>query len=144
MERGEWEQLLVVLEQQSETIQRWLPTDPEPTALRSEHSKHRTLAHLWACQEQWLVVVTSFIERPSPSVTILHPWRQFDANDYANLAWDQHMTQFLQDRQKWLALRDSVDWERGGKWNRKPDTNAGLTQRLADHEAYHISLCLVD
>ena len=141
MERGEWEQLLIVLQQQSETIQRWLPTDPEPTALRCEHSKHRTLAHLRACQEQWLVVANRFIERPSPNVTILHPWRQFDAKDYANLAWEVHLTKFVADRNQWLSFRNGVDWERGGKWNRKSDSIAGLTKRLVEHEAYHITIC---
>lgn len=121
-----------------ETIQSWQPSPPNPAALRCEQSRHRTLAHLRACQEQWLFVLTTFIERDSPSVKILHPWRQFEAENYAMRPWTDHVQKFVDDRQRWITLRDSVDWNRGGKWNQKPDTIGGLTSRLANHEAHHI------
>lgn len=44
----------------------------------------------------------------------------------------------MDDRATWLSLEGRVDRERGGKWNGKPDTIAGLTRRLADHEAHHL------
>ena len=75
MQRSEWEELLNQLEQPSEMVQSWLPTAQDPRALRCEQSRHRTLAHLRACQEQWLVVAACFTGRPSPSVTILHSRR---------------------------------------------------------------------
>jgi|GEM_PF-4944393 len=52
--------------------------------------------------------------------------------------WTDHVQKFVDDRQRWITLRDSVDWNRGGKWNQKPDTIGGLTSRLANHEAHHI------
>ena len=137
----DWQELFTRLESQLEVIQNWVPEEPKPDALRCEHSKHRTLAHLRACQQQWLAVVTSFMERDSPSIRILHPWRRFDSEGYASLDWDIHMQKFVKDRKTWLALKDVADPNRGGKWNGKADTILGLTARLADHESLHLSNC---
>ena len=134
----EREAILANLRQQAEAIRQWPADPPNPDALRCEHSRHRTLGHLRACQEQWLTILISFAERPSPSVKILHPWRQFEVLNYALLDWDDHMEQFRTDRRRWLSLCESVDWERKGKWNAKPDSIAGLTKRLVKHEAFHI------
>ena len=120
-------------------IESWNPEPPAPEAERCEQSRHRTLGHLRACQEQWLVAAESFNERDSPSITFLHPWRQFDANGYAHLDWDEHLAKFRSDRTRWIALR-SADWTRGGKWNRKPDTISRLVWRLVSHEAHHLAL----
>lgn len=139
MERAEWLDQFDILAGHLAVIRGWDPALPEPTALRCERSRHRTLAHLRACQEQWLSIVNSFIERESPSVKILHPWRQFDAGNYADVAWEIHMENFVEDRARWMALRDTADWNRGGKWNQKPDTIGGLTKRLAGHEAHHMA-----
>ena len=138
MDRREWLDIVDRLSSQLETIEAWEPVASDLTALRCEQSRHRTLAHLRACQEQWLSVVTSFMERDSPSVKILHPWRQFDLQNYASLPWDDHMRKFIEDRHQWIALSDSVDWTRGGKWNQKPDSIGGLTGRLVNHESHHI------
>lgn len=143
MDTQEWaglQESLVVLGAQ---VARWEPAGPDPTALRCERSRHRTLAHLRACQEQWLVVMRAFAERDNPSVTILHPWRQFDAMGYAAVPWDEHMAAYLQGRQDWASVCRETDPERGGKWNRKPDTIGGLTSRLVGHERHHI-LSLID
>ena len=140
MNRTEWLELLDRLTNQLETLQEWEPASPNLMAVRCEQSRHRTLAHLRACQEQWFAVVTSFADRQAPSVTILHPWRHFEAGNYASVPWEMHMEKFVEDRKLWLALRDSMDFERGGKWNRKPDTIGGLTRRLADHESHHMSI----
>lgn len=140
MLREEWDGLFEVLAFNLATIQSWELALPDPSALRCEHSRHRTLAHLRACQQQWLFVVDRFIDREAPSVKILHPWRLFEAENYALAPWEVHMSRFIEDRQRWLNLGDTVDWERGGKWNQKPDTIGGLTKRLADHEAYHVRL----
>ncbi|HWA82896.1 MAG TPA: hypothetical protein VG820_05665 [Fimbriimonadaceae bacterium] len=140
MDRGEWHDLLGRLAEQLEVIQSWESADPNPSALRCEHSAHRTLAHLRSCQEQWLCVVIAFLEHNDPSVKILHPWRQFEAEGYAILPWQDHMDKFLMDRRRWLALRGIADWNRGGKWNQKPDTVGGLTKRLADHESHHLAV----
>lgn len=140
MTRDDWNQLNDQLETQMLLIQGWPREDPNPVAIRCEQSRHRTLAHLRSCQEQWLSVVSGFAERESPNVTIIHPWRQFARAGYAEIAWDTHLEQLVQGRWRWFAQRDSVDWERGGKWNRKPDTIGGLICRLAEHEAHHLRL----
>jgi len=140
MDGTEWRDLIDLLRYHLEIIQKWEPDLPDAGALRCEQSRHRTLAHLRACQEQWLPVVTAFIDRDSPSVKILHPWRQFDLGNYAALPWDVHMKRFVEDRQRWLSFRDSVDWNRGGKRNLKSDTIGGLTKHLANHESHHIGL----
>ncbi|AIE87218.1 DinB family protein [Fimbriimonas ginsengisoli] len=140
MLREDWNALFESLEKTRDIVSGWEAMPPDEKATRCEHSRHRTLAHLRACQEQWMVVVDEFLSRNNPNVTILHPWRKFDQGGYGEIPWEEHLTRFLADRDRWLAWKDSVDWNRGGKMNRKPDTVGGLTQRLANHEAYHINL----
>jgi hypothetical protein len=138
MSQSEWDELFASLRRTRDIVAGWPPVPPDLTAVRCEQSRHRTLAHLRTCQEQWLIVANEFLARYNPNVTILHPWRKFDQAGYAALPWSDHLTQFLREREQWLELH-SADWNRGGKWNRKPDTIGGLTQRLANHEAYHVS-----
>ncbi|MFZ4508032.1 MAG: DinB family protein [Fimbriimonas sp.] len=140
MSEDSWTRLRQQLQDQLSTIESWEPCDPDPAALRCEFSRHRTLAHLRAGQEQWLVVLVAFLERDNPSVKILHPWRQFAAEHYDGLPWEVHMSKFVADRRTWLARLDGADPERPGKWNGKPDTVGNLTSRLADHEAHHIKV----
>lgn len=140
MTQADWNQLHDQVETQMLLIQGWPHEDPNPSAIRCEQSRHRTLAHLRSCQEQWLRIVYCFAERESPNVTIIHPWRQFESACYAEIAWEIHLEQLVQGRLQWVAQRDSVDWERGGKWNRKPDTIGGLIRRLVEHEAHHLRL----
>jgi hypothetical protein len=139
MDRAEWDSLFPVLEANLATIQSWPPSPPDPAALRCEDSRHRTLAHLRACQEQWLLVAEAFLERDHPRVTILHPWRHFEAARYDLEPWESHLEKFAEDRRKWLGLQEA-DWNRAGTWNRKSDTIGGLTKRLASHEAGHLRL----
>ena len=68
MTRDDWNQLNDQLETQMLLIQGWPREDPNPVAIRCEQSRHRTLAHLRSCQEQWLSVVSGFAERESPNV----------------------------------------------------------------------------
>lgn len=138
--RSEWDSLFGSLTNTLEIVRSWDPEAANPLASRCEQSRHRTLAHLRACQEQWLLVVNEFLTRDNPSVTILHPWRKFDQGRYADLPWENHLSGFIEDRHRWLELQYSADWNRGGKMNRKPDTIGGLTDRLAVHEAYHVAL----
>ena len=139
MNRAEWSNLFIRLTNHLITIQKWPFEEPVLDIVRCAQSKHRTLAHLRACQEQWLEVVTLFAQRESPSVTILHPWSIFESKQYAAQSWDIHMEKFVEDRHKWLELQHSVDWRQGGKWNRRRDDIGGLTKRLADHETHHLS-----
>ena len=140
MLRTEWDELFDLLRQSQKVVSAWKPSGPDLQAVRCEQSRHRTLAHLRACQEQWMVIVQAFVDRDHPSVTILHPWRVFDQSGYAELPWDDHFAKWTADRERWLEWQETVDWERGGKWNRKPDTIGGLTHRLAHHESYHLNL----
>ncbi|MBS1707209.1 MAG: DinB family protein [Armatimonadetes bacterium] len=139
MDAGEWLQVQANLVELGQSIEKWTHTEPDPLALRCEYSRHRTLAHLRACQEQWLVVLRAFAERDNPCVTVLHPWRHFEAMGYAALPWDVHMAAYLEGRQEWIRLCRQTDPNRGGKWNRKPDSVGGLVWRLVSHEHHHIS-----
>ena len=141
--RDDWNKLRQQLVDQSAIIQAWEPCNPEPTALRCEFSRHRTLAHLRACQEQWILVLVAFLERDNPSVTILHPWRQFAQGRYEELPWEVHLSKFISDRRIWLDRLDGADPERPGKRNGKTDTVGGLTYGLAEHEAHHINVLRV-
>ncbi|MCE9557851.1 MAG: hypothetical protein K8R88_02760 [Armatimonadetes bacterium] len=138
MDTTEWHEAFVRMRENLETIRNWQPEEPCIEAQRCEYSRHRTLAHLRACQEQWLWIVLNFIENESPSIKIPHPWRIFDDENYEIVSWENHMEKFIADRVKWLALRDIVGRDRGGKWNSKLDTISGLTRRLVDHESHHI------
>ena len=139
MLREEWEAQFESLRKTRDTIASWEPAEPDATATRCEGSRHRTLAHLRACQEQWALVVSEFLSREAPNVTVLHPWRKFDREGYAGLPWEEHLAAFLIDRERWLEW-ESVDFSRGGKMNRKPETVGSLTRRLAQHETYHVAL----
>lgn len=138
MDQAEWDSLILAMQQNLAAIQGWEPCPPDPEALLCEQSRHRTLAHLRACQEQWLIVVGEFIEQESPRVKILHPWRHFEVLNYAEVPWQEHMAKFVSDRQKWISL--SADPNRGGKWNQKPDTIGNMTRRLVRHECGHLKL----
>ena len=124
---------------QSEIVESWEPDQPNLTVDRCNESRHRTLGHLRACQEQWLIALEAFLESDNPSLTFLHPWRHFESKNYSSVPWEEHMDAYRRDRSRWLELISGADRTRGGKWNRKPDTVEGLTKRLAMHEAHHIS-----
>lgn len=134
----EWYRAFDRMNENLQTIRNWQPDEPNIGVQRCEHSRHRTLAHLRACQEQWLSIVLSFIELKDPSIKILHPWRKFEGENYEIESWDRHMQKFIADRVTWMSLRDTVDPNRGGRWNGKVDTISGLTHRLVDHESHHI------
>lgn len=139
MNPEEWKEAFVRLTGNLETVRNWPPDEPNAEAQRCEFSRHRTLAHLRACQEQWLSIALNFIEVDEPSIKVLHPWRKFDHERYEIESWDSHMNKFIADRVIWLGFKDVVDRDRGGKWNGKVDTVSGLTRRLVDHESHHIA-----
>lgn len=139
MSQTAWEELIDRLESQSEIVASWEPDLPNPTAERCLQSRHRTLGHLRACQEQWLIALEAFLVADNPNVTFLHPWRHFETQGYASARWEEHMEAYCRDRRRWIELISTADRTRDGKWNRKPDTVEGLTARLAAHEAHHIS-----
>ncbi len=140
MLQAEWQALFVKLQSNLDTVRSWPEEQPDLSCLRCAQSKHRTLAHLRACQEQWLKVAQRFASEHEPRFTILHPWRLFEANSYASFGWQEHLSQFINDRRHWLTLRDNVDPTRGGCWNRRSDTIFTLTERLVEHETFHIAV----
>ena len=143
MSPDDWINLQLQLMDQSAAIQAWTPCDRDPNALRCEFSKHRTLGHLRACQEQWLIVLEAFLERDNPSVKILHPWRHFEQHGYDQLPWEVHMSKFVSDRQTWLKRVSAADPERPGKRNGTHFTVGTLTSVLAQHEAHHMNVLRV-
>ena len=139
MDDQSWATYFRRLEDHLILLESWTPEPPAPEAQRCEQSKHRTLGHLRACQEQWLIAAEAFLEYESPSITLLHPWRQFEVHGYAFTVWAEHMEKFRSDRERWMTL-SKADWNRDGKWNRKPDTISRLVWRLVSHEEYHLAL----
>lgn len=135
-----WHQLFDALRHQRSIIEKWPVHVPDPGAERCEQSVHRTLGHLRACQELWLLTARAFIRSPGVVLTVPHPWRVFDKEGYVNVPWEEHMARYHDDRETWLQMEAEVDPEVGGKWNKRPDTVFGLTRRLAEHENYHLLL----
>lgn len=133
-------ELIQRLDANLQIVVEWLPEEPCPSADRCEHSMHRTLAHLRACQEQWLSIAHAFHCRAQPSIRVLHPWRVFETEDYALLPWGVHLEKFLLDRGAWKKLLSETDLQRAGKWNGKPDTILGLALRLVNHETHHLNV----
>jgi hypothetical protein len=138
MTRADWDAHLDTLAANLAVVSAWPATPPEPDALRCEHSRHRTLAHLRACQQQWLSIVQAFVAADPPRIKVLHPWRLFESDGFATRPWEEHFERFERDRRVWLNLRETVDWNLGGRWNGKADTIGGLTSRLASHERCHL------
>ncbi|MBX7136209.1 MAG: hypothetical protein K1X67_26360 [Fimbriimonadaceae bacterium] len=128
------------LDENLQIVIAWHPEAPNLAADRCEHSRHRTLAHLRACQEQWLSIAHAFASRLNPSIKVLHPWRIFDAEHYAGLPWEVHLAKYMSDREAWKKLLAEADLQRSGKWNGKPDTILGLALRLVSHETHRFDV----
>lgn len=70
---------------------------------------------------------------------LLHPWRLFDQNGYANRAWEEHMTAFTADRSALLEVLRRADRTIGGKVNASEYTIEGLIAgRILAHERHHL------
>lgn len=138
MTETEWQDCLRQMDAQEEYIREWEAEEPNPSAQRCVHSRHRTLAHLRACQESWLEACIEFKQRQNPRLKMLHPWRAFEQNSYALLSWEEHLRVYLADRTRWKELLLTTDRERGGKINDKEFSIESLTKRLVDHEHYHL------
>lgn len=137
---AEWLDLLEEMDKLLATVETWEACEPDVTALRCEHSRHRLLAHLRAAQETWLQGVLLFAKRDGASLNLPHPWRLFESEGYASRPWDEHREAYLTDRAQWRALVRQPDLDRnlGGRLSRKPCTIATLTRRLVHHERHHV------
>lgn len=139
MTDAEWQSCFGELESHSQLIAAWEIDLPNPTAQRCIESRHRTLAHLRACQETWLAACLAFETKPGPSLKLLHPWRLFDQKGYADLSWEEHLAAFLEDRVRLLEMLQRVDRTIGGKVNAKAYTIEGLMAgRMLAHERRHL------
>jgi hypothetical protein len=135
---GEWQDGLRRMDEHERLILLWEPAEPDPAAVRCVHSRHRTLAHLRACQETWLEACLAFHQRPNSSLKLPHPWRLFDQRSYESVAWNDHLSAFQTDRARWKDLLRSADRTKGGKLNGKPSTIESLTAKLIAHEHQHL------
>lgn len=139
MTDAEWQSCLGELETHGRLIAAWEPDMPNPTALRCEQSRHRTLAHLRACQETWLEACLAFEKKPGARLKLPHPWRLFDQKGYASLPWDEHISAFTSDRVRLLEMLWQVDRTIGGKVNANEYTIEELMAgRMAAHERHHL------
>jgi hypothetical protein len=139
---AEWQDCIRSLDENRRTIEAWPETDPDPTAIRCEFSRHRTLAHLRAAQETWLEAVLLFAAKDFPRIVRPHPWRLFTDRSYELVPWKEHHAVFLRDRAEWLAFvqRPGLDRERGGKLSGKVRTIESFTQILLGHENHHLAV----
>lgn len=126
------------MDEQEQHIRAWEPAEPDPSAIRCVHSRHRTLAHLRACQETWLAACLAFDQKPGARLKMLHPWRLFEQNSYELVSWDNHLAAFLADRARWKELLQSADRQKTGKINDKEFSIESLTHRLVGHEHHHM------
>ena len=138
MTEAEWQACLRRMDEHEEHICAWQPEEPDPGAARCVHSRHRTLAHLRACQETWLAACIAFDQKPRPRLKLLHPWRLFDRDSYELVSWDDHLAAFRADRVRWKALLSATDRQKTGKINDKEHSIEGLTERLVAHEHHHL------
>lgn len=137
-----WQELLERLESQGKVVASWPTTDPAPDAPRCEFSRHRTLAHLRACQETWLEAIQMAAGKDNIRMVRPHPWRLFTDHDYQLIPWNEHLKKYVADRATWLELVNlpNLDLNRGGKLSRKPFTIAALTDVLQRHELHHMTV----
>lgn len=133
-----WEHCLRLLEENEQHIRAWQPAGPDPSAIRCVQSRHRTLAHLRACQETWLEASIAFDQKPNARLKLLHPWRLFEQKSYELVAWEEHRAAFLADRARWKTLLITADRHKTGKLNDKEQSIESLTQRLVAHEHHHL------
>jgi hypothetical protein len=138
MTENEWLDSLRQMDENEQLISAWQPAEPDPAAQRCAESRHRTLAHLRACQETWLEACIAFDHQHSPRLKMLHPWRLFQQKSYELAPWDDHLAAYLADRARWKHLLKSTDRHQSGKINDKERSIESLTQQLVAHERHHL------
>jgi hypothetical protein len=125
---SEWQDCLRQMEEHEQYICAWDPAEPDVTAKRCVQSRHRTLAHLRACQESWLEACLAFDQKLNPRLKMLHPWRLFEQKSYELLSWEDHLAVYLADRARWKHLLKSADRHKSGKINDKEHSIESLTK----------------
>jgi hypothetical protein len=133
-----WQECLRQMDENETYICTLPPSEPDPTAVRCVQSRHRTLAHLRACQESWLDACIAFDNETNPRLKMLHPWRVFDQMSYERILWEDHLAKFLSDRARWKQLLEGADRNKSGKLNNSVHSIESLTRRLVAHEHYHL------
>jgi DinB superfamily len=134
----EWQECLRQMETNERHLLAWLPAEPDPDALRCVSSRHRTLAHLRACQESWIEACLAFEQKQNPRLKMLHPWRLFEQKSYDQVSWEDHIAAYVADRRRWKELLKSADRQKTGKINDREHSIESLTQRLVAHEHHHL------
>jgi hypothetical protein len=138
MTETEWQECLHQMDEHEQYIHAWQPADPDPSAIRCVQSRHRTLAHLRACQESWLEACVAFDQKLNPRLRVLHPWRVFEQKSYELIPWEDHLAVYLADRARWKHLLKTADRHKSGKINDKEHSIESLTKRLVGHEHHHL------
>lgn len=139
MSDAEWRECISALEKHGQIVADWEPDVPNPDAQRCVKSRHRTLAHLRACQETWLAACEAFEKKPGANLKPPHPWRLFEQKGYATLPWEKHMNAYTSDRARLLDVLRRVDRTIGGKVNANAYSIESLmASRMAAHERHHL------
>jgi hypothetical protein len=135
---SEWQDCLRQMDEHEQYLCAWQSEPPNPDAKRCVQSRHRTLAHLRACQESWLEACLAFDQKPNPRLKMLHPWRVFEQKSYELISWEDHLAVYLADRARWKQLLKSADRHKGGQINDREHSIESLTRRLVAHEHHHL------
>lgn len=135
---SEWQDCLRQMDENEQYISALPPAPPDADAKRCVESRHRTLAHLRACQETWLAACLAFDQKQNPRLKMLHPWRLFEQKSYELISWEEHKACYLADRVRWKELLKSADRQKSGKINGKEHSIESLTRRLVAHEHHHL------
>ena len=135
---SEWQECLGQMDEQEQYLRAWQHAEPDLTAKRCVQSRHRTLAHLRACQESWLEACIAFDQKPNTRLKMLHPWRVFEQKSYELISWEDHLAAYLTDRARWKQFLKSADRQKTGKINDKEHSIESLTRRLIAHEHHHL------
>ena len=138
MTARKWIQCLARLDELERYIYTLEPESPNPSAARCIQSRHRTLAHLRACQELWVDACFVFKQQPGARLKILHPWRAFKLQRYDLLPWEDHMYAFRADRKRLNELLKTSDPSAGGAINEVEYTIEKLVHRIVSHEDQHL------
>lgn len=122
------------------------PTQLQAKAQEAEWSVVEILAHLRVCAEVWGNSIQVMIAQDHPTLRYVSPRTVAKKRNYGTQPYQDSLQAFTQQREalvQVLRALPSVAWSRGatftGTTRGREQTIASYTQRIADHEAGHLT-----